>query len=142
MKRKWVKQDPKLINSDVCIRCGHCCKLTLQVHQPFPTDDAHKKQKIDYVATVYDDVKVDTLKIIDITNSLSGKTTVRVQKTCPKLQTSEEGFKTCSIYDKRPVVCKAFNCIATANHSEQTPQNWDVIKKLIIEYPTEGVELV
>tara|TARA_B100001778_G_C18123792_1_gene421829 strand:+ start:71 stop:496 length:426 start_codon:yes stop_codon:yes gene_type:complete len=140
VKQKWVNQDPALINGDICIRCGHCCKATLPVHQPFQADDNHKKQKTEYISTVFADVP--TIKIVDITNSITNETRVSIVKTCAKLKTTEEGFKVCSIYEKRPIVCKAFNCIATANHSQQTPQNWDNIKKLIKEYPTEGVELL
>ena len=32
--------------------------------------------------------------------------------------------------------------IETANHSKTAPQNWERIKELIDQYPTEGVELL
>ena len=140
MKPKWVKQDPSLIHSDICIRCGACCKATLNVHQPFPEDKEHKRQKIEYISTIFGDI--DGIKVVDITNSASGKTRVMIRRVCPKLDTTEEGFKVCSIYNDRPVVCKSFNCIQTANHNEQAPENWDNIKKLIKQYPVEGVELL
>jgi len=135
----WIDQSPELINSDICIRCGHCCKATLPVHQPFTVDDNHKRQKTEYIATVFADV--DTIKVVDITNSKTGTTKVVVVKTCAKLDINKEGHKVCSTYENRPVVCKAFNCITTANHSQTTPQNWDVIKELIEEFPTDGFEI-
>lgn len=140
MKPKWVEQDPALINGDICIRCGHCCKATLQVHQPFKKDDGHKRQKTEYIATVFADTP--GIKILDVTNSLTGKTRVSIQKTCAKLTTNDQGHKLCSIYKNRPAVCSAFNCIQTANHSKTAPQNWERIKELIDQYPTEGVELL
>ena len=111
----------------------------MPVHQPFTEDPEHKRQKAEYISTVFSDV--DGIKIIDITNSITKKTKVSLVKTCAKLVTNGEGHKLCSIYESRPVVCRAFNCITTANHSKQTPQNWAVIKKLIKKYPTEGFEL-
>ena len=140
MKPKWVEQDPALINGDVCIRCGHCCKATLPVHQPFKIDEGHKRQKIEYIKTVFGDV--EGIKILDVTNSLSGQTRVSIQKTCAKLTTNEQGHKLCSIYQNRPAVCSDFNCVETANHSNQAPQNWEKIKELIGRFPTQGVELL
>jgi len=140
VKPNWVKQDPALINSDVCIRCGRCCKATLQVHQPFPIDENHRKQKVDYIATIFDDVK--GIKVIDISNDRTQKTRVMLQKKCPKLDKNDHGHLICSIYEKRPAVCSSFNCIQTANHKESPPEDWEEIKKLIEQYPTEGVELL
>ena len=49
---------------------------------------------------------------------------------CPKLK-EENGLKTCSIYENRPMVCQDYNCFAKANKKKQRPAGWDKIKEVI-----------
>ena len=132
----WVEQDTKLINGDVCMRCGHCCKVTLNVAK-YPNEKASKRS-IEYLDTLLGDV--NRISFIEIHGPDSVQ--VKVKRLCPHLDTSKKGFKTCSIYEDRPQTCRTFNCIEAANRSKRAPENWKNIKELIKKYPTKGVDLI
>ena len=88
------------------------------------------KDLIEYINIIYDEMPQQEWSIIPP----KGKDTnyrVKLRKYCPKL--GGENGKMCTIYNDRPKICRDYNCVDAANHGGNTPQDWDEIKKLILE---------
>ena len=120
MEREFIPLDESLITSEVCMRCAQCCKST-------STTQYTTKEAIDYIDTVVGDrenvriqwhnpVKVEMSDSTD--RQVAVKHPYEVVFICPKLK-EENGLKTCSIYENRPMVCQDYNCFAKANKKKQ-----------------------
>ena len=95
----------ELITSDVCIRCGSCCKLTVGTL----IEDEKAKEWYNVIAR-----QTDTIDILD-----DG----RIRFRCPQLKvTQEDGFKLCQVYQDRPKVCADYNCFHMANLKADLPK--------------------
>ena len=112
----------ELITSDVCIRCGSCCKLTIGTPAPGPGKDEKKKERVKEWYNVIAR-QTDTIDILD---------DCRIRFRCPQLKvTQEDGFKLCQVYEDRPEICSAYNCFHMANLKGRPPENYEMIKGII-----------
>ena len=138
------KLDESLITSEVCVKCGHCCKWTSEMQHCHPDIG---KEWLDVIAK-----QSDTTQLLWYDNdkvqhkSSSGNTDAqmrgqfRIRFTCPKLEVDKEaGTKMCTIYEDRPTVCRNYNCFRDANFKNQRPENWDYIAGIIKE--VHGVDI-
>jgi len=120
--------DESLITSDVCIKCGSCCKMT--------TDPIRCS---DFGFPWYKTV-VEQNDLIKLVNFDSNKNQVQIRFRCPKLDVDEkENTYKCSIYADRPAVCSNYNCFKDANNKNRRPENWDRIKVIVKQ--VHGVDL-
>lgn len=140
-----TKLDDSLITSDVCIKCGHCCKWTSEMQSCHPvigpewlnviakqSDKTHLKW---YENETEDHLSKSENKVIR-----EDRARFKIQFTCPKLEIDEEaGTKICTIYEDRPKVCSNYNCFRNANNLNQRPENWNYIKGIIKE--VHGVDV-
>ena len=131
--------DDSLITSDVCIRCGHCCKWTSATQLSNGTGP-------EWMDVILGSNPLLTLKYhnkrdVEFPDGRIAKnmTPFEIEARCPKLKTNEEGHKLCSIYEDRPTTCARYNCFDMANKTERRPQNWDFIAGIIKE--VHGVEV-
>lgn len=131
--------DKSLITSEVCIRCGHCCKWTSTTQlmngpgpewldvvigtNPYLKMNKHNKR----------DVKMPNGKF------MGRATPFEIEFRCPKLKTNEEGHKLCSIYENRPKICSNYNCFEASNQAKRRPENFAQISEIIKE--VHGVEV-
>ena len=124
----WSKLDPSVIDSEVCIECGRCCKRTQLIG--VASNRKYSDQIIDYVNIVYDDMPNKKWVTRD---RKDGKKAVYLQKYCPHLEVDDK-YKKCGLWQdpRRPKICGDYNCIDAANHSGKAPQDWKEIKALII----------
>lgn len=133
---KFKPLDHTLIDSDVCIRCGHCCKWTTKTH-------IRNSKGIDWLDAVVEDnelvgiIKHNSVKLEDGTRAEPFEIELR----CSKLVIdNEEKTAKCSIYLNRPQVCSDYNCFEHANNLKRRPQNFERIQKLIKEVHGIDVE--
>jgi Fe-S-cluster containining protein len=132
--------DESLINSDVCIRCGHCCKWTTATQL---TNDKGVEWLDVMIGT---NPKAKMLKHNKRTikkpsgEVMRDSTPFEIQFTCPQLATNDEGHKLCSIYKDRPTICSDYNCFESSNINKRRPQQWDKIKDIIKEVHGIDVE--
>ena len=138
--------DDSLIDSDVCIKCGHCCKSTSTVQYAHPNakewigvihgENENPRIKLQWHNAVVTKQKKSTGEEVN-----QKAIPYHVTHVCPKLVIDEEaGTKMCGIYEVRPSICRNYNCFTTANASKRRPQNWDNIKKIIKEVHDVDVE--
>jgi len=125
--------DESLITSDVCIRCGFCCKWTSTT------------QLANGIGEEWMDVMIGTnpnarmvkhnKRDVDVMGKGLGRnvTPFEIEFTCPQLKTNDEGHKLCSIYMDRPKVCSSYSCFEASNKGKRRPQGWDRITKAIKE---------
>ncbi len=134
-----TKLDESLINSDVCLKCGHCCKWTSEMQHCHPKDGpewlsviAKQNDKTNlkwYANEVTEHYSKSEDKLIR-----EERAQFKIQFTCPKLDINKEaGTKTCTIYEDRPKVCSNYNCFRNANQLNQRPENWNFISSIIKE---------
>lgn len=91
--------DYKDINSDLCVKCGACCKVSLAVNVQQDT------RSFEYYKAV--GLNIELVE--------DNKNMARVNfGDCQHLDTSEGLYK-CKIYDSRPQLCRDFNCLAWAS---------------------------
>lgn len=109
-----MKYPEELITSDVCIRCGSCCKLTV----PFDKTMGEKQEEWYNV-------------IVKQTDTIEVKSDGRLRFYCPKMNHTKDGLKLCGIYEDRPRVCSDYNCFHMANHRGRPPENYEMIKGII-----------
>lgn len=111
----------ELITSDVCLRCGSCCKLTVSTKSA--SDRSTKKQK-EKTVEWYNVIarQTDTIEIYD-----DG----RIRFHCPQLLKTSDGMKTCQVYKDRPKICSDYNCFHMANLKGRPPENYEMIKGII-----------
>lgn len=109
--------DESLITSDVCLRCGHCCKVTTQYERCSPDG-------VEWWAVIASES--DLIEVI--IHPTEKQARIRIH--CPKLK-NQDGLKVCSIYEDRPTVCRKYNCFRTANLKNQRPENWNYIKGIV-----------
>ena len=89
--------DYKDINSDLCVRCGYCCKVQIPVN-------------IQSDLRVFEFYKAAGLNV----SLVEGSNIVKLDMGyCEQLDVSD-GLYRCKIYDTRPQLCKDFNCLAWA----------------------------
>ena len=135
--------DDSLIDSDVCIRCAHCCKSTSSVQYAHPNakewiDVLHDTPNLEvqwHNPEMTEQVKSDGSKVKQMA------VPYHVTTHCTKLVIDEAaGTRMCGIYEDRPAICRNYNCFTTANRSKRRPQNWDKIKRIIQEVHGVTVE--
>lgn len=123
-----AKLDESLITSEVCVKCGSCCKMT--------TDRIRcSKYGLPWYEVVVE--QNDLIRLVDFNEK---EESIKIRFTCPKLVVDEQQ-KTfmCSIYPTRPDVCANYNCFRNANNRNIRPQRWDYIKGIIKE--VHGVDV-
>ena len=132
-----TKLDESLINSDVCVKCGHCCKWTSEMQHCHPETGP---EWLNVIAKQNDRTKLkwyaceakEYYSKSEDKPIIEKRAQFRIEFTCPKLDIDEEkGTKMCSIYESRPKVCSNYNCFKNANRLNQRPQAWDKIKQII-----------
>ena len=111
--------DPSLITSEVCIRCGRCCKLTITPQYQKNTE-SQKRQK-EFYELIF--------STAEHTNVVADN---KIVTTCPKLVV-EGSIKWCSAYQNRPKICEDYNCFEAANKKGHTPEGYEEIMKIIEE---------
>jgi len=116
--------DENLITSEVCVKCGHCCKWTSSPQYVHPvngpewlniiakTDDTtliwHENETVDHFSR-------SEQKVVQ-----QERAKFHISFRCPKLEIDEEaGTKMCSIYADRPKICSNYNCFRMANQMNQ-----------------------
>lgn len=132
---EFVPLDESLINSDTCIRCGHCCKWTTSTQLG---DDT----RLDWLTTLVEDNElVSLVNHNQVSVNGNTKNPFEVKITCSKLIVDEqEGTYKCGVYLDRPKVCSDYNCFSWANNLKRRPQNWERIKRIIKEVHGVDVE--
>ena len=110
MIKEWPLHE-KDITSELCGKCGICCSFAIRPkhstvdrrYMYFLKATVEKHENIEFIG--------DGLRI-----------------TCSHLKDRK-----CTIYDKRPQLCRDFNCVAWAKVSNNLDQYNRVLKKLGIE---------
>ena len=135
--------DESLITSDVCIQCGSCCKVSSDMQ--FANDKGKE-----WINVIWDregvEIKWHNKTKTKVTGALGDSHIeeshpYKIVSHCPKLIVDEEaGTKVCGIYEKRPDVCRDYNCFRDANNRRRRPQNWDLIAGLIKKVHNVDVE--
>lgn len=100
---KRNKLDPTLITSDVCIKCQQCCYGLSQVSPVIPI---YKTNRV-FEAAEYAEVAFGNA----IVRKEISHVTVFASHKCQHLD-KQTG---CTIYKKRPIICRDFNCIEKYN---------------------------
>ena len=121
----WVELDEDLITSDVCIRCGMCCKTTWA--QPGKSGTVTAEERLEYLQAIFDDRPEDRNETTDVK---AVGNNVHVVNWCRQLDVTDE-FRTCKIYENRPQMCRNYNCFREANGKKRLPQYYDFIKNII-----------
>lgn len=86
------------ITSELCVKCGECCKIYI----PFKGNERY----------------IDFLKTIGIPIIMDSVNQGRVfWGYCPKIKIDNEIYQ-CTIYNNRPNLCRDFNCIAWAKYTD------------------------
>lgn len=116
------KLDESLINSDVCIKCGSCCKMTTE-------NIRCSSYGLPWYKTVVE--QTDRIKLVDIDPK---NEKLKIRFFCPQLEVNtEQRTHVCKIYENRPNVCRDYNCFRDANNKGRRPQKWNYIKDIIKE---------
>lgn len=102
------KIDYQDISSEVCLRCGECCKLYIPIKG--------NERYINFLKAIGVPI------IMDATNQ--GRVFLGY---CPKLKI-ENGQYLCTIYKNRPDLCRDFNCVAWAKYTD-TYERSELIKR-------------
>lgn len=111
--------DTNLITSEVCLQCAACCKTTTRV---IKTNKRYADEYVEYGMAMWGYTK-DKFSV----QRRGNKWIVEVHHSCVQLNDDN----TCKLYEKRPHICKKFNCLWSSNIDERLPQSWPKIKKLI-----------
>lgn len=137
---EYEKLDESLINSDVCIRCGHCCKWTSTTQ----VTNGPGEEWLDVMigSNPHVNMRKHNKRHLKLPNGkyMGNATPFEIEFRCPKLKTNEEGHKLCSIYKDRPKICSDYNCFEHSNRLQRRPQQWDKIKGIIKEVHGIDVE--
>lgn len=137
---EYRKLDESLINSDVCIRCGHCCKWTSSTQ----VANGNGEEWLDVMIGTNPNAKM--LKHNKRDMQVPGRGVMRnatpfeIEFRCPQLKTNDEGHKLCAIYQDRPKICSDYNCFEQSNRLQRRPQQWDKIKRIVKEVHGIDVE--
>ena len=140
------KLDSSLITSEVCIRCASCCKWTSSMQYCAPGKGPEwlnviGAQSENTELMWFEDEVVDHHSLSEGKVVKEERARFKIKFNCPKLVVDEEaGTKMCGIYENRPKVCSNYNCFASANRTQQRPQNWEFIKGIIKEVHGVDVE--
>ena len=122
----YIPLDESLIDSETCIRCGHCCKWTT-------TTQLGDNDRIEWVDTLMsDNPLVKAIHHNPVTYDGKKQNPFEIEIACSKLNT-DDGFKKCSIYKNRPKVCSDYNCFKWSNKLKRRPQGWEKITRAIKE---------
>ena len=111
--------DTNLITSEVCLQCAACCKTTTKVTK---TSQKYAEEYIEYGIAMWGYSK-DKFKI----EGEGSRWVILVHHTCVQLNSDN----TCKLYERRPKICKKFNCLWSSNIDKRLPQSWPIVKKLI-----------
>ena len=109
----WPLQE-KAIPGELCQTCGLCCEMTISV------GDSEAVRQIEFMKAVVE--KHSAIKDLG-----DGVVSIR----CSHLRETKSGWKRmeCSIYDRRPQLCKDFNCVAWAKVSNNQELYHQVVAK-------------
>lgn len=120
--------DETLITSEVCIRCGSCCKMTTA---PLRTN----ANGVEWYKVIVQ--QTDRIKLVNIDPE---NETTKIRFVCPKLVIDNDaGTKMCSIYESRPTVCRNYNCFDQANKRKRRPEQFQFIADIIKQ--VHGIEV-
>ena len=126
----YIPLDESLINSDVCIRCGHCCKWTTPT--AFGNDS-----RIEWMEAIVSDNP--HVEIVPHNKIDDGRYPYELKVTCSQLDTSD-GFFKCKMYKNRPKACSEYNCFAWSNKLKRRPEAFHKQQKAIKEVHGIDVE--
>ena len=130
---EFVPLDTSLITSDVCIRCGHCCKFT----SPTQLQGDTGTEWMDVILGTNPYIELKYHNKVDVQRSdgtiQENMTPFEIVARCPQLKTNEEGHKLCAIYEDRPTTCSRYNCFDMGNKMKRRPENFEFIAGLIKE---------
>ena len=137
--QEYKPLDHTLINSDVCIRCGHCCKWTSKTQ----IANGSGPEWMDTIlgTNPYLEVKYHNKRDVEFTDGRKAKgvTPFEIVARCPQLKTNEEGHKLCAVYENRPTTCRRYNCFDMSNKMKRRPENFENIARIIKE--VHGIEV-
>ena len=123
--------DDTLITSDVCIRCGHCCKWTSATQ----ITNGHGPEWMNVIlgSNPLLSIRYHNKRDVEFPDGRKSKgaTPFEIVARCPQLKTNEEGHKLCAIYEDRPTTCSKYNCFDMANKLKRRPENFEFIAEII-----------
>ena len=132
---EYVPLDETLINSETCIRCGHCCKWTTS------TQMANDNKRAWVATTIEDNDLVRMIEHNPVKVNGETKNPFELEIKCSKLIVDkEEDTYKCGVYLDRPKVCSDYNCFEMANKLKRRPQNFKSIKEIIKKVHNVDVE--
>jgi len=111
--------DYKDINSELCIKCGECCRIIIPIYPPYTRID---DRYLEFCRGVGLNIFVEKHNKNRLTIDLGY---------CEKLEILD-GFYKCKIYDRRPQLCKDYNCLAWANVSNIKEESRNLIHAMKI----------
>lgn len=86
----------KDVNSELCIRCGACCKISIPLSLDDRTHEFYQVVGLD--VTINEHPEIGPALEVGYCQHMEIK----------------DGFYKCQIYDSRPQLCRDFNCLAWA----------------------------
>lgn len=129
MKKRY---DESLITSEVCMRCGDCCKLQMTGSANFGVKNAESRK---FIKSVLIDHEVIDFRGWDVE-----KNTFSLEIECSKLLRTADGVA-CGIYADRPQVCRDYNCLQQANKREQDVRPDAKVRRAVREIHNKEIEL-
>jgi Fe-S-cluster containining protein len=120
----WKEQggpfDTNLITSEVCLQCAACCKTTTRTEK---TKQRYVEEYIEYGIAMWGYSR-DKFRVVQ---GKGKRWIISVTHNCVQLNKDN----TCKLYDRRPKICKKYNCLWSANIDKRVPEAWPKIKKLL-----------
>ena len=144
MGDKWVDLDPDKITSDICMRCGMCCKTTW-VQSRYTRDGTDREP---YLNAMFDDRPESEVSIaggnVYVCNwcshlkvtSKHENLNVHVYNVQKGMRSKDKSIK-CDIYDDAPKMCTKYNCFLEANGRKRLPEYYNHISNLIVDRESE-----
>jgi Fe-S-cluster containining protein len=122
MKQRY---NESLITSEVCMRCGDCCKLHMTGSANFGLKNEESRK---FIKSVLIDHESIDFKGWDIKDNVFG-----LAIECSKLLKKEDGTVACGIYPDRPKVCRDYNCLHQANKRDNDVRADAKVRKAVRE---------
>tara|TARA_R110002020_G_scaffold212966_3_gene419663 strand:+ start:205 stop:621 length:417 start_codon:yes stop_codon:yes gene_type:complete len=118
--REWPLQE-KDITEKVCQSCGICCEIEIKPNWK----DPRQFEWLEAIVENHD----------NITATRKG---IRIR--CSHLKQTKMGWlkMECDIYDKRPQLCRDFNCVSWAKYSNDLTQYNRVLERAGLTKPSLG----
>ena len=111
--------DVNLITSDICLQCAACCKTTTRAEK---TTKRYAEDYIEYGMAMWGYTR-DKFVI----QGKGNRWVVLVTHNCVQLNKDNS----CKLYERRPAICKKYNCLWSSNIDKRLPQSWPIIKDLL-----------